>query len=111
MDLTYLLIAAGILVLPTILTRMFSGGSGDTKKVMGYYPPARQRTAAKADSSANLRARVHALIAQRRVAEAVKLVQSAASLAPDKAREIVATIQRADAAKHGKRATLPSRRQ
>lgn len=103
MDLTYLLIAAAILVLPTVLTRLFSGDSGDTKIVLGYYPPVRKPDS-KPGRGASLRERVQALVAQRRIAEAVKLVQSAGSLPPEKAQEIVATIQRADAAKSGKRA-------
>jgi len=109
-DLTYLLIAAAILVLPAILTRLFSGDSGDTKKVLGYYPPTRKPDS-KPRRGASLREQVHALVAQRRIAEAVKLVQSAGSLPLEKAQEIVATIQRADAVQSGKRTTLRSRRQ
>ncbi len=110
MDLTYLLIAAAILVLPTILTWLLSGGSGDTKKVLGAWMPGR-KPGAKPQRGASLRERVHALVAQRRVTEAVELVRSAGSLPLEKAQEIVATIQRADAAKSGKRTTLRSRQQ
>jgi len=109
-ELTYLLIAAAILVLPTILTRLFSGDLGDTKKVLGSYTPTRKPDS-KPARGADLRERVHALVAQRRVTEAVKLVQSAGSLPLEKAQEIVATIQRADAAQSGKRTTLRSRPQ
>jgi ribosomal protein L7/L12 len=102
MDLTYLLIAAAILALPTLLTRLFSGDSGDTKIVLGTYTPAR-KPGAKPRPGASLRERVQALVAQRRIAEAVKLVRSAGNLAPAKAQEIVATMQRAG--------TAPSRQQ
>jgi hypothetical protein len=100
-DLTYLLIAAAILVLPTILTRLFSGDSGDTQKVLGAWTPARTPGLTPA-RGASLRERVHALVAQRRITEAVKLVQSAGNLPLEKAQEIVATIQRADAAQSRK---------
>jgi ribosomal protein L7/L12 len=96
MDLTYLFIAAAILALPTLLTRLFSGDSGDTKIVLGLYTSAR-KPGSKPRSGASLRERVQALIAQRRTREAVELVRSAGKLPPAKAQEIVAAMQRAGA--------------
>ena len=37
MDPTYLLIAAAIIILPVVLTKLLSGKSRDTVKVMGAY--------------------------------------------------------------------------
>ena len=96
MDLTYILIAAAILALPTVLSRIFS--SGDTKVVMGLLAPAKLRSPKKRVRTVALREQLHALVAQRRYAEAVKLVQSASGVPLKKAQEIVATVQRADAA-------------
>jgi hypothetical protein len=96
MELAYILIAAAILALPTLLSRVFS--SGDTKVVMGAVAPPTVRSPKKRVRAVAVREQLHALVAQRRYAEAVKLVQSASGVPLKKAQEIVATLQRADAA-------------
>jgi hypothetical protein len=100
MDLAYLLIAAAILALPALLSVMF-GGSGDTRVVLGAPTSAPKRAPQRARAAA-LRERVQALVMQRRYSEAVKLVQSASGVPLKKAQEIVATVQRAEAARRSK---------
>ena len=51
MELTYILIAALIIVLPIILTRVLSGGSKDTKKVLGAEPSSPRPAALAADAA------------------------------------------------------------
>jgi hypothetical protein len=100
-DLTYLIIAGAILALPALLSVMFAG-SGDTKIVLGAFTPAPKQPDKRGRAVA-LREQVQALVMQRRPAEAVKLVQSASGVPLEKAQEIVAVLQRAKAARPGKR--------
>jgi ribosomal protein L7/L12 len=114
-DITYLLVALGIVALPFVLTRLLSGGSGDTDKVLGAEPrskrtvPQARTTPAHAPASApahaaagaargqpvaGLHAQVMQLISQRRQAEAIRLVHERTGVSPDAARAMVAKLEK-----------------
>ena len=92
MDLTYLLIAAFIIVLPIVLTKLFSGKSRDTGKVLGAYAPA-VKPAAGAVAAAPIEAQVKALIAQGRKIEAIKLVRETNRISLEAAKDSVEAIE------------------
>ena len=101
MDPTYLLIAAAIIVLPFVLSKLFSGKSRDTDKVLGtHVPKARTATATTAEAANDalpLEAQVKALIAQGRKIEAIKLMRESRGLSLETARDSVEAIE-----KHGR---------
>jgi len=69
MELTYILIAALVIVAPVILTKLFSGRSGDTRIVLGAKPDG--RPAPGPDPTASLRAEVANLLARGGKLEAI----------------------------------------
>ena len=92
MDLTYLLIAAFIIVLPIVLTKLFSGKSRDTDKVLGSsahvaMPPAAPPVAVP------IEAQVKELIAQGRKIEAIKLVRETNRVSLEAAKDSVESIE------------------
>ena len=97
MEITYLLIAAAIIVLPIVLTKLFSGKSRDTDKVLGaYVPPARTATATTAEAANDalpLEAQVKALIVQGKKIEAIKLMREGNGLSLEAARDSVEAIE------------------
>jgi ribosomal protein L7/L12 len=108
MDPFYLLIAAAIIILPFVLTRLFSGKSRDADKVLGAYsPPVRPVTTAEearameaANDAAPVESRVKALMAEGRKLEAIKLMRESNGLSLAEAKDAVEAIDQ-----HG-RATL-----
>ncbi|OGA20694.1 MAG: hypothetical protein A3I02_13945 [Betaproteobacteria bacterium RIFCSPLOWO2_02_FULL_67_26] len=81
MDLTYLLIAAAIIILPFILTKLFSSRSRDTDGVMGAGAP---------DS---LSGEIRGLLAQGKKIEAIKLVREKTGSPLAEAKETVESIE------------------
>ena len=95
MDLTYLLIAAVIIVLPIVLTKLFSGRSRDTDKVLGSSAHV-ARPAAPARTEP-IEVQVKGLIAQGRKIEAIKLVRETNRISLEAAKDSVEAIE-----KHGR---------
>ena len=101
MDLAYLLLAAIIIALPFVLTKLLSGKSRDAAKVLGAYTPSTRSAvkpaAAPAAEAANdampIEAQVKALIAQGRKIEAIKLIREANGLSLEAARDSVEAIE------------------
>ena len=96
MDLTYLLIAAAIIILPIVLTKLFSGKSRDTDKVLGAYTPPAKPEAHVADT-VPIEVQVKQLIAQGRKIEAIKLVRETNGISLEAAKDSVEAIE-----KHGR---------
>jgi ribosomal protein L7/L12 len=104
LDLTYLLIAAALLVLPFVLTKLLSGKSGDTTIVLGTYTPAQKpapkptpAAAAPADYGL-LTGQIKALLARGNKLEAIKLARSRTGFPLEAAKDMVETIEKAGGA-------------
>jgi ribosomal protein L7/L12 len=93
MELTYVLIAALILVLPIILTRLLSARARHTTIVRGA-APAPAREAPRVDA---LRLEVTSLLAQGGKMEAIKLMRDKKGLGLAEAKAAVETIGREEA--------------
>jgi ribosomal protein L7/L12 len=96
LDPTYLLLAVLIIALPFVLTKLLSGKSRDTDKVLGTHVPAARpaaRTAEAANDAMTLETEVKALIAQGRKIEAIKLMREANGLSLEAARDSVEAIE------------------
>jgi ribosomal protein L7/L12 len=96
-DPTYLLLAVLIVALPFVLTKLFSGKSRDTDKVMGAYVPAEARSAAAPGVPETLISQVKDLLAQGRKIDAIKLMRETNGLSLEAARDSVEAIE-----KHGR---------
>ena len=95
MELTYVLIAALILVLPIILTRLLSARARHTAVVRGAAPaPAPAREPPRVDA---LRLEVTSLLAQGGKMEAIKLMRDKKGLGLAEAKAAVETIGREEA--------------
>ena len=92
MDLTYLLIAAFIVILPIILTKLLSGKSRDTVKVMGAFTPP-----VAANDPAPIEGQVKALLAQGKKIDAIKLMRETNRMSLEAAKDSVEAIE-----KHGR---------
>ena len=92
MDLTYLLIAAAIIILPVVLTRLLSGKSRDTVKVMGAYTPA-EKPASAPGAPATLTNQIKELLAQGRKIEAIKLARETNGISLQAAKDSVEAIE------------------
>lgn len=97
MELAYLLIAAVIIILPFVLTKLFSGKSRDTDKVLGAHAPAGAKAAAAPGVAATLTSQVKELLAQGRKIDAIKLMRETNGLSLEAARDSVEAI-----GKHGR---------
>lgn len=100
MELTYILIAAAIIVLPLVLTKLLSGKSGDSAKVMGAYRPAQKEPAAAPGAAEGLAGEVKELLAQGRKIEAIQLARDRTGLPLEAAKDMVETIEKAGAHVH-----------
>jgi ribosomal protein L7/L12 len=101
LDITYLLIAAAIVILPFVLTKLLSGKSGDTTKVLGAYTPPEKRAPGAATApgdSGLLTGQVKALLARGNKIEAIKLVRSKTGFPLEAAKDMVETIEKAGGA-------------
>ena len=96
MDPTYLLIAAALIILPIVLTKLLSGKLGDTAKVMGAYTPA-EKSAAAPGAPGMLTSQVKELLAQGRKIEAIKLARETSGISLEAAKDSVEAIE-----KHGR---------
>jgi ribosomal protein L7/L12 len=98
LDFTYILIAVALLVLPLVLTKLLSGKSGDTKKVLGAYTPAHKPApspAAAAPADYGLLAdQIKALLARGNKIEAIKLARSRTGFPLEAAKDMVETIEK-----------------
>lgn len=92
MEITYLLIAAAIIILPIVLTKLLSGKSGDTAKVMGAYTPA-EKPAPAPDVPGTLTSQVKELLAQGRKIEAIKLTRETSGISLQAAKDSVEAIE------------------
>ncbi len=99
MELTYILIAAAIIILPLVLTKLLSGKSGDTAKVMGAYTPA-QKTAAAPGNPEALTGQVQALLAQGKKIEAIKLAREKTGFPLEAAKDVMETIEKGGVSAH-----------
>jgi len=95
MELTYILIGALIVILPFILTKLFSGRSKDTATVLGAEPAS--RTAATPGTPDALREEVASLLTQGGKMEAIKLMRDKRGLQLAAAKEAVEAIGREEA--------------
>ena len=101
MELTYILIAVAILVLPFVLTKLLSGKSGDTTKILGAYTPSEKempapRSAAGAPADHGLLPdQIKALLARGNKFEAIKLARSRTGFSLEAAKNMVETIEKA----------------
>jgi ribosomal protein L7/L12 len=96
MELTYILIAALIIVLPIILTKLLAGGSKDTRKVLGSEPRT-PRPAPAADAANAAMEAAMARAARESKIEAIKrLRDTGLSLAA--AKDAVDTLEKKPAA-------------
>ena len=97
MDLVYLLLAALIIALPFVLTKLLSGKSRDADKVLGAYTPApKAADAPEAPARADavpIEIQVKALLAQDRKIEAIKLMRESRGLSLEAAKDTVEAIQ------------------
>ena len=93
MELTYILIAAAIVILPFVLTKLLSGKSGDTAKVIGAYEPAQNPAATQGDSG-DLTGQIKALLAQGNKIEAIKLARAKTGFPLEAAKDLVETIEK-----------------
>src|SRR5262245_28692217 len=74
-DPIYLLVAAVIVALPFVLTKLLGGKSREASKVLGAYTPAAKLAAEPAPDAVPIEVQVKALIAQNRKIEAIKLMR------------------------------------
>ena len=95
MELTYILIAALILVLPIVLTKLLSGRSRDTAIVRGAPPAGKPSVEARRPDA--LRLEVTGLLAQGGKMEAIKLMRDKKGLGLAEAKAAVETIGREEA--------------
>ena len=93
MELTYLLIAAVIIILPIVLSKLFSSRPRDTDRVMGADMPA-PKPAAAADAPESLSAEVKKLLAQGKKIEAIKLAREKTGFLLEAAKDMVDTIEK-----------------
>ena len=100
LEITYILIAVAILVLPFVLTKLLSGKSGDTTKILGAYTPSekekpapRPATGAPADHGL-LTDQIKALLARGNKIEAIKLARSRTGFPLEAAKGMVETIEK-----------------
>ena len=101
MELTYLLIAAAIIILPLVLTKLLSGKSGDTTKVMGAYTPEQKKPAAAAPhDTGRLTDDVKTLLAQGKKIEAIKLAREKTGFPLEAAKDMVETIEKGGVSAH-----------
>jgi len=96
LDIVYILIAAALIVLPFVLTKLLSGKAGDSAKVMGTYTAAKQPVVAR-DDSETLGGEVKALLAQGKKIEAIKLARGKTGLSLEAAKDMVETLEKASA--------------
>jgi large subunit ribosomal protein L7/L12 len=102
LELTYILIAAAIVVLPFVLTKLLSGKSGDTTKVLGAYTPPQKpapkpkpKPAAAAPADYGLLTdQIKALLARGNKLEAIKLTRSRTGFPLEAAKDMVETIEK-----------------
>ena len=99
MELTYILIAAAIIILPLVLTKLLSGKSGDTTKVMGAYTP-EQKPAGAPHDTGMLTGEVKALLAQGKKIEAIKLAREKTGFPLEAAKDLVETIEKGGVSAH-----------
>ena len=95
MELTYILIAALILVLPIVLTKLLSGRSRNTAAVRGAAPAVQPVVAPRRQDA--LRLEVTSLLAQGGKMEAIKLMRDKKGLGLAEAKAAVETIGREEA--------------
>ena len=100
MELTYLLIAAALIVLPFVLTKLLSGKSGDTAKVIGAYTPAQKPAAPATRDTGMPTDEIKALLAQGRNIEAIKLAREETGFPLEAAKDMVETIEKTGASAH-----------
>ena len=100
MEITYILIAAAIIILPLVLTKLLSGKSGDTTKVMGAYVPEPKPAATAARDTGTLTADVKALLAQGKKIEAIKLAREKTGFPLEAAKDVVETIEKGGVSAH-----------
>jgi ribosomal protein L7/L12 len=89
MELTYVIIAALVIVLSVVLARLLSG-SRDTKKILGAPPP--DKPAGVTESPDTLERQVASLLAQGGKMEAIKLVREKRRLGLTEAKAAVEAI-------------------
>lgn len=104
MELTYILIAAAIVILPIVLTKLLSGKSGDDAKVLGAYTPGKKPAPGTAPSpdpahaapadTAMLADQIKALLAQGNKIEAIKLAREKTGFPLEAAKDLVETIEK-----------------
>lgn len=94
MDLVYIIIAAVIIVLPFVLSRLFSGSNRDAKTVLGASTPAPRKTPAPASADV-LSEEVKALLAHGRKVEAIKVVRERTGFPLEAAKDMVEMIGKA----------------
>jgi ribosomal protein L7/L12 len=99
MELTYIIIAALIIILPIVLTKLFSGGSRrDTKKVLGAEPRSKPasapRRAATPTAGDAVRQEVSDLLAQGRKIEAIKVMRDKSGLTLAAAKDAVEVVEK-----------------
>jgi ribosomal protein L7/L12 len=102
MELTYILIAAAIVILPIVLTRLLSGKSGDSAKVLGAYTPGQKHEIRSAPRPAPampsdtglLTDQIKALLARGQKIEAIKLARDKTGFPLDAAKDMVETIEK-----------------
>jgi len=95
MELTYILIAALIVILPFVLTKLLSGRSKDTATVLGAEPA--RRPAAAPGTPGSVRNEVANLLVQGGKMEAIKLMRDKTGLPLAAAKAAVEAIGREDA--------------
>jgi ribosomal protein L7/L12 len=91
MDLTYIIIAAVIIILPFALSRLFSGSTRDAKTVLGASTPAPRITPVSAGGDV-LSEEVKALLAHGRKIEAIKVVRERTGFPLEAAKDMVEMI-------------------
>jgi len=92
MELTYIVIALSILILPIALTKLLSGRSRDTKAAPAATPVSKRAPPATAGTA--LRVQVEGLLVQGGKMEAIKLMRDKTGLPLQEAKEAVETIAR-----------------
>lgn len=94
MELTYILIAVAIVILPIVLTKLFSGRSGDNAKVLGAYTPAEKHAPAPPADSGMLTEQIKALLARGKKIDAIKLARAKTGFPLEAAKDMVETIEK-----------------
>ena len=100
MEWTYLLLAALLVALPFVLTKLFSGKSREPDKALGAYTPAARPSPVKAADTTSMEDQVKALLARGENIEAIKLMRETNGMSLAAAKDSVEAI-----GQHG-RATL-----